>query len=106
MTTFTNVPKEVEQLLEEGNGAISRRNFLKGSGLLVVSVGAAAIAHANPLDAAPGAEAGAMAQGPVRIPTRTSSNSIRGSSFTRTARRPSMSGRPTVARALARRCGR
>ena len=49
MTTFTNVPKQVEELLEEGNGPISRRNFLKGSGLLVVSVGAAAIAHARPL---------------------------------------------------------
>ena len=63
MTTFTNVPKQVEELLEEGNGPISRRNFLKGSGLLVVSVGAAAIAHANPLDPAPGAGAGALAQG-------------------------------------------
>jgi nicotinate dehydrogenase subunit B len=59
MTTFTNVPKAVEKLLEEGTGAISRRNFLKGSGLLVVSVGAAAFA---PLGAA-GAEAGAIAQG-------------------------------------------
>src|SRR6266850_8222627 len=49
MTTFTNVPKEVEELLEEGNGTISRRTFLKGSGLLVVSVGAAAIANASPL---------------------------------------------------------
>ena len=67
MTTFTNIPKEVEQLLEEGNGPISRRNFLKGSGLLVVSVGAAAIAHANPLNPAPGA-AGALAQGPGPYP--------------------------------------
>jgi nicotinate dehydrogenase subunit B len=63
MTTFTNVPKEVEKLLEAGNGAISRRNFIKGSGLLVVSVGAAAIAHANPLADSPGGEASAMAQG-------------------------------------------
>jgi nicotinate dehydrogenase subunit B len=44
MTTFTNVPKQVEELLEEWNGTISRRNFLKGSGLLVVSVSAAAVA--------------------------------------------------------------
>jgi CO/xanthine dehydrogenase Mo-binding subunit len=66
MTTFTNVPKEVEQLLADGNGPISRRNFLKGSGLLVVSVGAAAIAHANPLDPAPGASA--LAQGPGPYP--------------------------------------
>jgi CO/xanthine dehydrogenase Mo-binding subunit len=63
MTTFTNVPREVEQRLEEGTGAISRRSFLKGSGLLVVSVGAAAIAHANPLGPSGSAEAGAMAQG-------------------------------------------
>ena len=34
MTTFTNIPKQVEELLEEWTGAISRRNFLKGSGLL------------------------------------------------------------------------
>jgi CO/xanthine dehydrogenase Mo-binding subunit len=59
MTTFTNVPKEIEKLLEEGTGAISRRNFLKGSGLLVVSVGASAMASAYPL----GPEAAAMAQG-------------------------------------------
>jgi hypothetical protein len=63
MTTFTNVPKEVEELLEEGNTTISRRTFLRGSGLLVVSVGAAAIANANPLGPAAGAGAAAMAQG-------------------------------------------
>ena len=44
MTTFTNIPKQVEELLEEWNGTISRRTFLKGSGLLVVSVGAVAAA--------------------------------------------------------------
>ncbi len=37
MTTFTNVPKQVEDLLEKWNGTTSRRNFLKGSGLFVVS---------------------------------------------------------------------
>ena len=42
MTTFTNIPKQVEELLEEWSGTPSRRNFLKGSGLLVVTVGAAA----------------------------------------------------------------
>jgi nicotinate dehydrogenase subunit B len=44
MTTFTNIPKQVEELLERYNGTLSRRNFIKGSGLLVVSVGAAAVA--------------------------------------------------------------
>jgi nicotinate dehydrogenase subunit B len=44
MTTFTRVPKQVEELLEEWNGTISRRTFLKGSGMLVVSVSAAAVA--------------------------------------------------------------
>ena len=49
MTTFTNVPKQIEELLESSNGAITRRDFLRGSGLLVVSFSAAAVAHANPL---------------------------------------------------------
>ena len=44
MTTFTSIPQQVEDLLEEWNGTLSRRTFLKGSGLLVVSVGAAAMA--------------------------------------------------------------
>ena len=44
MTTFTNIPKQIEALLEEWDGTISRRSFLKGSGVLVVSVGAAAAA--------------------------------------------------------------
>ena len=44
MTTFTNIPKQIEELLEEWSGTPSRRTFLKGSGLLVVTVGAAAVA--------------------------------------------------------------
>jgi len=44
MTTFTSVPKQVEEVLERWNGGLSRRTFLKGSGLLVVSVGATAVA--------------------------------------------------------------
>lgn len=62
MTTFTNVPKQVEELLEKWNGTTSRRNFLKGSGLLVVSFSAAAIANANPFSPEAGAEAAAAAQ--------------------------------------------
>jgi len=44
MTPFTNVPKRIEEVLEQWNATLSRRTFLKGSGLLVVSVGAAAVA--------------------------------------------------------------
>jgi nicotinate dehydrogenase subunit B len=62
MTTFTNVPKQVEELLEQWNGSTSRRTFLKSSGLLVVSFSAAAIANANPFSAEASAEGAAMAQ--------------------------------------------
>src|SRR5438094_2996085 len=62
MTTFTNnsqdprsakasaerqaddVPTRVEEFLEQWHGTISRRNFIKGSGMLVVSFSAAAVA--------------------------------------------------------------
>ena len=44
MTTFTNIPKQVEDVLERWNGTTSRRNFLKSSGLFVVSFSAAALA--------------------------------------------------------------
>ena len=43
MTTFTHVPKQVEEQLERHSGSISRRAFLQTSGLLVVSAGAVAI---------------------------------------------------------------
>ena len=43
MTTFTNVPQHIEDLLEQQT-AVSRRAFLKGSGMLVVSLGAGALA--------------------------------------------------------------
>jgi nicotinate dehydrogenase subunit B len=62
MTTFTNIPKQVEELLEEWSGATSRRTFLKGSGLLVVSVSAAAIAAPFATDAS------AQAAGPYPDP--------------------------------------
>jgi len=41
MTTFTNIPKQVEEELEKWNVSPSRRNFLKSAGLLVVSFSAA-----------------------------------------------------------------
>ena len=43
MTTFTRVPHEIERWLETSDQLLSRRGFLKGSGLLVVSAGAAAL---------------------------------------------------------------
>jgi nicotinate dehydrogenase subunit B len=62
VTTFTNVPKHVEELLEQSAATLSRRTFLKGAGLLVVSVGAAHVA--NPFVA----DASAQAAGPYPDP--------------------------------------
>jgi CO/xanthine dehydrogenase Mo-binding subunit len=70
MTTFTTIPQQVDEVLEQWNGTLSRRTFLKGSGLLVVSVGAAAVA--GPFAAAVGAQAaglpGQSAQGATAGP--------------------------------------
>ncbi len=41
MTPFTNIPKQVEEVLEKCNVTTPRRSFLKSAGLLVVSFGAA-----------------------------------------------------------------
>jgi len=57
MTPFTNVPKQVEELLDEWSPTPSRRTFLKGSGLFVVSFSAAAIANVNPFSADVSAQA-------------------------------------------------
>ncbi len=38
MTTFTKIPKQVEEVLEKCDLSTSRRNFLKSAGLLVVSL--------------------------------------------------------------------
>ncbi len=46
MTAFTRIPKQVEEALANWNGTTSRRNFLKGSGLFVVSMSAPSLAHA------------------------------------------------------------
>ncbi|HYR90518.1 MAG TPA: molybdopterin cofactor-binding domain-containing protein [Terriglobia bacterium] len=63
MTAFTGIPKQIEEALEEVmdklNGTASRRNFLKGSGLLVVSLSTAAILpEASAQTAAAGRAAG------------------------------------------------
>ncbi|MFQ5992686.1 MAG: molybdopterin cofactor-binding domain-containing protein [Nitrospiraceae bacterium] len=49
MTVFTKIPKQVEDAMERWSGTTSRRDFLKNSGLLVVSFGTAAMAEASPL---------------------------------------------------------
>src|SRR5437016_12807388 len=56
MTAFTNIPKQVEEVLEKWNVTTSRRSFLKSSGLLVVSFTAA------PLIATASAQVPATAQ--------------------------------------------
>jgi CO/xanthine dehydrogenase Mo-binding subunit len=40
MTTFTDIPKHVEEILDKWNVTTSRRTFLKSAGLLVVSFSA------------------------------------------------------------------
>ena len=75
MTSFTSVPKHIEDLLEAWSeppaagdcqattpAALSRRTFLKSSGLLAVSIGAAALADPFAIDA------GAQAAGPYPDP--------------------------------------
>ena len=44
MTTFTSIPKYIEEVLEKQNAATSRRDFLKTSGLMLVSLSASAAA--------------------------------------------------------------
>src|SRR5437899_519634 len=63
MTPFTNIPKQVEEVLEKWTGTTSRRNFLRSSGLFGVSFSAAAVAAASPLgNEARGASAQATPQ--------------------------------------------
>src|SRR5262249_46801208 len=54
MRTFTSVPKHIEDVLAQWEqpaaAGVSRRTFLKGSGLLVVTVGAGAIAGPFAID--------------------------------------------------------
>jgi len=65
MTTFTKVPKQVEEVLENWNATTSRRNLLKSAGLLVVSFSAAGT---GPLTPAARAQAVASAAGPYPDP--------------------------------------
>jgi CO/xanthine dehydrogenase Mo-binding subunit len=65
MTTFTNVPKHVEETLE----GFSRRQFLRTSGMLVVSFGVAAAMGADAFGGQPTAGgAAAQAAGPYPDP--------------------------------------
>ena len=59
MTVFTRVPRQIEALLDEWTPSPSRRQFLKGSGLLAVSLGAAAL-----IDGPLTTDLGAQAVGP------------------------------------------
>ncbi len=58
MTSFTPIPKPIEDVVEQGGR--SRRDFLKTSGMLVVSVGVAALGDSAML----AAQSGAPAAGP------------------------------------------
>ena len=66
MTTSTHIPKQVEQLLDTLDGPVSRRRFLKGSGLLVVGFSAAAVA--GPFGSGTAAAAARQGAGPYPDP--------------------------------------
>jgi nicotinate dehydrogenase subunit B len=69
MTAFTNIPKQVEELLDARIGMTTRRDFLKNSGMLVVSFSVAAVAGAGPLGAQAGpAGLASQAGGPYPDP--------------------------------------
>src|SRR5215471_4263699 len=59
MNTFENVPKHVEDILNARTGMPSRRDFLKRSGLMVVTATAAGIA--SPLSSSASPQAGQAA---------------------------------------------
>jgi nicotinate dehydrogenase subunit B len=65
MTTFTKIPKQVEDALENMGGTISRRNLLKGGGLLVVSFAAVGT---TPVTPPANAQAPAAKSGPYPDP--------------------------------------
>ena len=101
MTTFTKVPQAIEDVLEDRHATTSRRDFLKTSGALVVSFGAAGVTGQP--------SAAKKRPRPSRrapILTPTSDSSIRGSRFMPTTPRPSTWGRRTVVKARERHFGR
>lgn len=67
MTTFSNVPKQIEEALENENGTTSRRNFLRNAGMLVVGFQAAGTSLLIPAASAQ-TPAGAQAPGPYPDP--------------------------------------
>ncbi len=67
MTPFSDIPAEIEETLARWQAATSRRDFLKTSGLFVVSIGAAAAAS-HPLAALAGAAQQAAGAGPYPDP--------------------------------------
>ena len=69
MTTFTNIPKAIEDVLENRNPLTSRRDFLKTSGAFVVSFSTATVTGTNALAAVAGGGAAlAQAAGPYPDP--------------------------------------
>src|SRR5262245_24257885 len=69
MNPFTKVPRQVEETLEKWNQSSSRRDFLKNSGLFVVSFSAAAMNTAPLLAAVAAPQAAApQAAGPYPDP--------------------------------------
>ena len=62
MTIFTNVPKAIEDVLENLNPSTSRRDFLKTSGALVVSFSATGLPGTGSLAAVAAAGEAALAQ--------------------------------------------
>ena len=103
MTAFTNIPKQVEDVLEKWNAATSRRNFLKsvGPARRELQRRGASLPLRLRIE-----RASRRRRRLVRIRIPTSSNSIRGSSFMRTTPQPSTSERRTAARAPERPSGR
>ena len=70
MTTLTNLPKAIEELVESRNPSTSRRDFLKTSGALVVSFSAPVVTGTEALAALAGVgeAAAAQAAGPYPDP--------------------------------------
>ncbi len=68
MTTFTNIPRAIEDVLQSRIPSTSRREFLRSSGALVVSFSATAVAGTDALAAVGGEGALARAAGPYPDP--------------------------------------